>query len=264
KMAADGVGAAPVSTDAEFLRRVMLDITGRIPKPDQVEAFLNDSNPGKRSALIDSLIASEAFVDNWTLFFGNLFQVTSGYYNIIGIPGRNLFNGYLRDFVSSDRSYRDFASEVITASGDSHRSGPPNFLIRGLQQGELIQDTWDNVTNRVTESFLGVRSECISCHNGRGHLEPINLYLSVRRREDFWRQSAFLSRMDLPQFPVDAFNQQWHFIVTDRNSGSYHGVVPLNNPGPRPLRIGGPYDPTYMFTGEKPQAGEWREELGRI
>src|SRR5262249_7274087 len=75
KMAADGVGAAPVSTDAEFLRRVMLDITGRIPKPDQVEAFLNDSNPGKRSALIDSLIASEAFVDNWTLFFGNLFQV---------------------------------------------------------------------------------------------------------------------------------------------------------------------------------------------
>ncbi len=264
KMATDGVQPAPITTDAEFLRRVTLDLTGRIPAPEQADAFLKDDNPNKRAALVDSLVGSDPFIDHWTLFFGNLFEVTSGYYNFIGIPGRNLFYNYLRDFVARDRSYRDVTAEMITATGSSHKTGPPNFLVRGFQQGDPIQDTWDTLTDRVTSRFLGVKTECVSCHNGARHLEPINLYLSARRREEFWRQSAFFSRMNLTGVPVDAFGQQWKFLVTDRSSGGYHGVVNPNNPGPRPPRAGGPYEPVYMFTGERPQSGQWRKELARI
>ena len=65
------------------------------------------------------------------------------YYNFIGIPGRNLFHNYLRDFVERDRPYRDVATELISAAGDSHQLAPPNFIIRGVQQGDPIQDTWD-------------------------------------------------------------------------------------------------------------------------
>jgi hypothetical protein len=264
KMANDGVSPAPATNDAEFLRRLTLDLAGRIPTVDEVQQFLADENPGKRQARIEALLGSEDFIDHWTLFFGDLFQVTSGYYNLIGIPGRSLFYQYLHDFVARDRSYRDFVTELITATGDSHRAGPANYLIRAWQQGDPLQDTWDTLTDRITTQFLGVKTQCVSCHNGRGHLEQINLYLTARRREEFWRQSAFVSRMNLAQFSVDAFNQQMRFMVTDRATGGYHGVVNANNPGPRPPRIGGPYEPAYMFTGEQPRSGNWRRELARI
>jgi hypothetical protein len=265
KMAADGIDPAPPATDAELLRRVMLDLTGRIPSPEQVTAWLQDENAAKYPRLIDSLIGSEAFVDNWTLFYARMFEVTSDYYYFIGIPGRNQFYRYLRDFVEKDRPYREVAAELISAAGDSHASGPPNFLMRGIQFSEPVQDTWDELTNNVTGSFLGVQSQCISCHDGRRHLEKINLYLSTRRRQEFWQQSAFFSRMSVLEQPVDAFNQQRKGIVGDRTSGGYNGVLSdPNNPGPRPTRTGGPYEPAYLFSGERPKTGQWRKELARI
>ena len=62
KMQRDGIAHAPLATDAEFFRRVHLDLTGRIPAATEVQAFLTDSNPNKRNQLIDKLLASEAFV----------------------------------------------------------------------------------------------------------------------------------------------------------------------------------------------------------
>ena len=264
KMEAAGVQPAPIISDQEFLRRVMLDLTGSIPTPEQVRTFLNDRGATKRSTLIQSLIGSDAFVDFWTKFFANQFQVTSQYYNLIGIPGRNLFHNYLRDFVERDRPYRDVARELISASGDTHQLGPPNFLMRGMQQGDPIQDTWDFLTNRVTTIFLGVQTQCVSCHDGEGHLEEINLYLAARERTEFMRLSAFFSRLNIAQVAVDAFGQQQKGIVIDRSVGAYHGIVEPENPGPRPPRSGGPYTPTYMFDGQRPQSGAWREELARL
>ncbi len=264
KMALDGVQPANQADDATFLRRVSLDLTGRIPSPDQIVDFVNNPDPNKRAALVDSLMSSDAFIDNWTLFFASHFQVTSGYYNFIGIPGRNLFYQYLRDFVARDRSYADVASELISAAGDSHKTGAANYLVRGFQQGDPMQDTWDATSAQITQQFLGVQSLCVSCHNGARHLEPINLYLSMRRRTDFWGQSAFLSRTNFTQVPVDAFNQQWHFLLSDRSTGSYGSAVDPNNPGPRPPRSGGPYSPVYMFTGQGPSNGNWRAELARM
>ena len=74
KMQQDGVAPAPLSSDAEFLRRVTLDLTGQIPTADAVKAFLADTSPDKRTKTIDALIASDAFVDRWTMWFGDLVQ----------------------------------------------------------------------------------------------------------------------------------------------------------------------------------------------
>ena len=263
-MEANGVGPAPLISDQEFLRRVMLDLTGRIPTPEQVRTLLNDARANKRSTLIDSLIGSDAFVDFWTKFFANQFQVTSTYYNFIGIPGRNLFHNYLRDFVQRDRPYAEVATELISATGDSHQLAPPNFIMRGIQQGDPIQDTWDFLTNRVTTIFLGVQTQCVSCHDGEGHLEQINLYLTDRRRTDFMSLSAFFSRMNIVELGVDAYRQQVKGIVVDRSTGAYHGIVDSENPGPRPPRLGGPYTPVYLFDGRQPQSGQWRAELARM
>lgn len=260
----DGIPVAAITTDQEFLRRVSLDLTGRIPAPSQVDAFVADQNPGKRMALVDSLIGSTAFVDRWTQWFGDKFQVGSNYYNLISVSSRNLFYFYVRDMVERDRPYNDFAAQMITAAGDSRIDGPVNYLVRGYQQGDPIQDSWDAITNNITTNFLGVQTQCVSCHNGRGHLEPINLYLQARRRTDFWQQSAFLSKTNFGQQLVNAFGASARMLVTERASGGYPSAVPSNNPGPRPPRTGGPYDPVYMFTGATPRTGDWRSELANL
>jgi hypothetical protein len=103
----------------------------------------------------------------------------------------------------------------------------------------------------------------VSCHDGRRHLEEINLYLVARRREEFMRLSAFFSRMQVLTFPVDAFNQQRKGMISDLPAGVYHGLVDPQNPGARPTRIG-TYEPAYMFTGQEPTTGEWRKEIAKL
>src|ERR1043166_8764486 len=67
-----GVQPAALSSDAEFLRRISLDLTGQIPDSAAVVSFLNDKTPDKRARKIDELLASDAFVDRWTTWFGDL------------------------------------------------------------------------------------------------------------------------------------------------------------------------------------------------
>jgi hypothetical protein len=264
KMSADGVSPASPASDAEFLRRIYLDLTGRLPTVDQAQAFLNSSDGGKRTALIDQLLGSNAYVDKWTLFYGNIFQVTSGYYNFISVQARNKFNQYLHEFVSNDRSYADVAREMITAAGDSYQTGPPNFITRGYQQSQPIQDSWDTLTDQTTVAFFGQRTLCISCHDGRGHLEQINLFLAPKKRTDFWKMSAFFARTNITFTGIDTFSRALRGVIVDRDSGNYSAWVDPNNPGPRPPRTGGPYSAAFIGTGETPATNNYRAELARM
>lgn len=264
KMAADGVVPAAQSKDAEFLRRVMLDLTGRIPTPEALDSFLASDRPDKRNELIESLLGSEAYVDRWSLFYRDLFQVTSRYYQFIPPEGRNKFGDYLRDFVAKDRPYNLVAREIIASEGMGHEYGPVNYLVRAYQNGDPIQDTYDTLTDRTTVRFLGFKTECVSCHDGRRHLEEINLFLTRQRRTDFWKMSAFFSRLDLRFLLLDSYSRQFSLLAKDRNSGGYNSIVRADNPGPRPLRHGGPYEPKFILTGETAKSGDWRKELGRM
>jgi hypothetical protein len=257
----DGVPVANRTTDVEFMRRITIDLTGHIPTAAQITSFLADSNPDKRNALIDSLLGSPAYVDRWTQWFGDQFKVGSNYYNIISVSSRNLFYRYLRDMVERDRPYNEFAAQMITATGDSFTVAPANYLARSYQQGDPIQDTFDALTNNITTNFLGVQTQCISCHDGRRHLEPINLFLLSKRRTDFWKQSAFVSRLNYTQEAVDAYGASNRITFQDSTIGGYSTTVPSNNPGQRPSRTGGPYTPVYIFNGAAPGTKNWRAEL---
>ncbi len=265
RMYRDGVTPAGPASDAEFLRRVTLDLTGHIPTAQQVLDYTASTDPNKSDALIESLLGSSQFVDYWTLWFGNTFQVTSQYYDFIGIPGRTLFYNFVRNFVASSGSYQDFVTALITGSGDTYQNGAPNYLMRGLQYSQPVQDSFDEITNRVTTHFLGVQTTCISCHDGRGHLESINLFLAGKKRVDFWQQSAFFARMNILREAVDPAGAERKGIITDAAAGGYNSVLAdPNNPGPRPARTGGPYSAAYLFGGQTPQAGNWRQELARL
>ena len=92
KMTDDGIPHAAISGDYEFLRRVSLDLTGRIPSTDEIRAFVADTDWRKRDKAIDRMLASEAFVDKWAYFFMDLFRANGK----MG-RGQDLFHYWMKE-----------------------------------------------------------------------------------------------------------------------------------------------------------------------
>src|SRR5204863_3564360 len=120
RMAGSGIPSAPLSSDAEYLRRVTLDLTGRIPSGAEVDAFIADTNPSKRDLKVDALVGSPEFIDKWTMFFGDLFKVNANSSAINrDILGRDAFYLYIKASLTANKPYDQMARELITANGDS-------------------------------------------------------------------------------------------------------------------------------------------------
>ena len=263
RMAADEVNPAPMTSDAEFLRRTYLDLTGRIPQPAEADAFLK--NP-QRPQLIERLLASDAYVSQWTLYFANRLRVTRAGNSRVGLDRRNAFARYLRDFVQRDRPYPQFVRELLTAAGDADATPAAAFLIQVYSNANFgpTQDFYDNLTDLVTTEFLGFKTECVSCHNGRGYLEKINVYLTKKRRSDFWATAAFFSRLDVTALQDRDFSV-YRFYLQDRNSGTYVGTVNPDNPGMRPPRANGTVDrPSFLLNNAEPSSENWRQDFAKL
>ena len=263
KMRADKVTAAPPTTDSEFLRRIYLDLTGRIPDADTVVRFLNNPDPAKRTQLIDELLDTPAYADQMALFLLNRFKVTRAHESVSTL-GRDVFYNFVRQMFADDRPYDDFARQFISAAGEVDSVPGTQFFARWMDLNGPIQDSWDDLTEKISTNFLGYKTECVSCHNGRAHLEKINLYLSRKTRKEFWQMSSFLSRMQYVRFSDDPIGFRPRIIVVDRSYGSYTGSVSPTNPGCRPARIDAVVTPALFNSGKTPQNGNWRAELGRL
>src|SRR6266567_8366663 len=263
RMSADGVQPAPRTTDSEFLRRIYLDLTGRIPTPEQADRFLKDASSTKREALIDELLDTSAYADQFALFFANRFKVTRSHESV-STPARGVFYDFVRQLVATDRPYDQFVRELLTANGEVDTAPGTHSFARWMDVNGPVQDSWDDITEKITTSFLGYKTECVSCHNGRNHLEKINLHLSKRTRHDFWQMSAFLSRMFYVRLSDDPIGFRPRIILSDRDYGSYSGSVPPTNPGCRPPRLDAVVTPSFFTTGEQPRSGDWRQDLARM
>ncbi len=252
-----GVKPARLASDAEFLRRAYLDLIGRIPDAKTVREFLADRNPDKRDRLIDSLAETDDFVDRWTLWLGDL--VRNNARNLRSTTARNLMHNYLRQFVAENRPFDRLVFELLTASGDNYQNGPVNFIAREWAAAP-VQDIYDNLAVASARVFLAAPILCISCHDGRNHLENINLWLVGKKREEFWRQAAFFARLAFQRSLIE--NNQYRLVITERERGEYTSQA---RPGIRPPRYGGPYTPAYIFDGKEPDPSRNRRaELARM
>ena len=145
-----------LAADAEFLRRVYLDITGVIPSPEAVRAFLSDPTPlrQKRAKLIDELLDSSDYVNNWTNKWADLLQVNRKY---LGERGVWRFRNWIQDQVALNRPYDQFVKEIITATGSTF-AHPAASYFRVGRDPEVL-------TENVTQLFLGIRFSCNKCHD---------------------------------------------------------------------------------------------------
>jgi hypothetical protein len=265
KMKTDGIRPAPMSTDEEFLRRVTIDLTGQIPDPATVQAFLADKSADKRTKTIDALLASDAFNDRWTMWFGDLVNNVQVSANSREFPqGRNAYYNYIHDSIKANKPYDQMVRELLGAMGDSFTSGPPNFWVRQIQPNGPIQDTYDNLAAESGRMFLGMPMQCLSCHNGLGHLDQVNVYLKGHARYDFWGNASFFSRGRVAKSDKTVNNSS--YVITEVTTGSYQLNTTSGNKTARaPIGTQTTVSPAFLMTGETPRTGEaWRDAYGRM
>ncbi len=263
RMATDNVMSAPICTDAEFVRRAYLDLSGRIPSAADVTDFLVDTSTNKRDALVDRLIGSPEFVDKWTMFFGDLFRNTARSTNVVRYSGgRDAFYNYIKNSVAANKSYAQMATEMIASNGDNFVDGQTNFIVGGIIPMGPQQDTMDGTAVNTAGMFLGINTlDCLLCHNGAGHLESINLWGSQRTRAEAWGMSAFFARVRRQRQVLSQQPNYAKFIVSELNNGEYQLNTNSGNRQPR-FPIGGvsTVQPRYIFNGGGVNSGENRRQ----
>ena len=166
-----------LASDAEFVRRVALDIAGRIPPPERVRAFVADRDPRKRAKLIDALLDSPEYVDYWTFRLSDLFRVSIF---PVGINPKwtQQYSEWIREAVEQDRPFSEVARERIAAQGYSASSR--HYL------PYLVIPPAENMMGEQVRVFLGRRLDCAQCHD-----HPYEEWT----QDQFWGLTAFFGPM---------------------------------------------------------------------
>ncbi|MBM79828.1 MAG: hypothetical protein CMJ78_04455 [Planctomycetaceae bacterium] len=145
---------AAVIDDAEFLRRVYLDVIGTLPTPEEAGQFLDSDDPNRRSKLVDQLLARPEFGSFWALKWADVMR---GNRESISQRGVHVLHRYLVRHFREDRSFEQFAREILTSVGNTIHNAPANFY--------RISRTPPEAAESMAQLFLGVRIQCAKCHN---------------------------------------------------------------------------------------------------
>ncbi|MBN9517005.1 DUF1549 domain-containing protein [bacterium] len=154
RLAKLNVIASPVCDDAEYLRRVTLDLTGTLPTPAAARRFLADPAPDKRAKLVQELLATPEFADLWALRWADLLRVDR---QALGPERARTYYGWVRRSVAENVPFDHFARELLTAEGPLNEVGPANFYQVVTKPGEMASN--------LAQVFLGVRIGCAECHH---------------------------------------------------------------------------------------------------
>ena len=177
------VTASPLCDDAEFVRRVNIDLTGLPPTADAVRAFLADARHStvKRDELIDKLIGSPEFIDHWTNKWADLLQVNRKF---LGDKGAAALKDWVRKAVADNMPYDKFAYDVLTANGSNVENPPASYY--------KVLRTPDAVMENTTQLFLAIRFNCNKCHD-----HPFEKWT----QDQYYQLSAYFAQVSLKEDP---------------------------------------------------------------
>jgi hypothetical protein len=224
--------------DAEFLRRVYLDLAGAIPSHDETVAFLNSTEPAKREQLIDRLLADPRFAqhqaDVWDmLLFGR------------NPPGfethkRDGFQAWLRGRFEKNVPYDVWTRELLKAEGNSVDNGALYYV--------QYRNAPEDAAEAISQKFLGVQLHCARCHD-----HPYEKWT----QRDFYGVAAFLARLEVVQ--VGKKGVENLYAIGEKNSGDIQFIGPAKDAAPG--KKGEPIKPKFLLGKplEEPEAAAGKE-----
>jgi len=170
-----GLTASEPAPEHRFLRRVYLDVIGRMPTAEEARDYLNDAATDKREQLVDRLLASPEYAEHWANKWADLLRPNPYH---VGIKATLNYDAWIRDSFRKNVPYDQFVRELITARGSTFRQGNTT-LFRDRR-------TPDELTTIVSQLFLGIRLECAKCHH-----HPFEVY----GQEDFYSFAAYFAKL---------------------------------------------------------------------
>jgi hypothetical protein len=188
-------------SDYEFIRRASLDIIGRIAKVDEIERYMKDPASTRRAQLVERLLASPEYVQNWSTIWT---------YWLMTRTGDRLYKDQLHLWLEEEMfsqdimSVKDLAIKLVTATGKTNDNGAVNFILSQLggstagtgrnarPTSELLakegQFDMVPVTSRTVRLFLGFQIQCTQCHD-----HPFN---ADWKQKHFWGVNAFFRQTE--------------------------------------------------------------------
>jgi hypothetical protein len=170
-----GITPSEPASDTTFHRRAFLDVIGRLPTPDETRAFLADTDPEKKTKLIDRLLERPEYADFWANKWADLLRPNP--YRV-GIKAVFNLDAWLRESFRENKPYDQFVRELLTAQGSTFRNGAV-VVFRDRRDP-------DEIATMASQIFLGVRLECAKCHQ-----HPSEIW----SQKDFYSFAAFFARI---------------------------------------------------------------------
>ncbi len=179
---------APAADDV-FLRRVYLDVIGRIPTNNEAAEFLNSTAPDKRAKLIDQLLTSEGYVSNFYNYWADILRIKTDIGNGNNAPAGagSAYIDWVKTALAKNLPYDQFVKHLVTAEGYVWENGAVGYYMRDAGM------PLDNMSNTV-QIFLGTRVVCAQCHN-----HPFDKWT----QKDYYEMAAFTYGMETRLRPED-------------------------------------------------------------
>lgn len=175
----EGTYLAPQTSDEEFVRRIWLDVVGDIPTPEETIAFVLDPSPDKRQRLIEQLLESPAYGQNWARYWRDVV-----FHHAIDDRSRiaiGAMEAELSQQFNENKPWNEIATKFITSQGDVQQNGSAAIM---MAQDARTEET----AAEVSRVFLGIQIQCAQCHD-----HPYDRW----QREQFHEFAAFFPRIGL-------------------------------------------------------------------
>jgi hypothetical protein len=206
------IAPSEVCDDATFLRRVYIDLIGRLPTPEETRAFVGDPATGKREVIVDQLLKRQEFSDQWVMQWAEVLQIRAQD-QIVRFSNKSAvqYFEWLQEQFNNNVPLDQLTKTLLTASGGSFDNPAANFY-------KVENDTLKLAEN-VAQVFLGMRIQCAQCHN-----HPFDRWTM----DDYYSFSQFFSQVGRKQG-----DDARETIVYDRRSGGVRHPVTRQEPAPR-------------------------------
>lgn len=247
---------ADVCSDATFLRRVSIDLNGRLPEASELASFLADTSANKRDKIVEAMAARQEFTDIWVMKFAEMMQIRTA--NGASPKGIGKYHEWLRERIRSGATIDQVVAEILSTTGGTFEKPAANYYQTETEPATLAEN--------VAQAFLGMRIQCAQCHN-----HPFDRWTM----DDYYGFTAFFAQIGYKSSPepreVTIFNRGdgeiehplTHKSVSPRFLGDRSSAPIAGNQDRRDVLARWVRDSTNPYFARHVSNSVWAHFLGR-